>query len=581
MPGKSFNVVTKFLAHDGVTKKLKKMGKAAGGVARQGAVITAAASAAVVSIFNVNKEFQLSMNRIEARLGNATGDQLNQLRDMAKELGKTTAFSASQAADGMGFLAMAGWKVNDILAATPDLLNLAAAAEMDLARAADITSNVMGAFEMDATRAGEAADVLAALTSSANVDMEMLADTFKMAAPLANAYGATLKDAGVAAGFLGNIGIQGTSAGTAMKGLFSVMSNPPPKAAAWFEELNIQTSEIDKNGKRVMRDFSGTMAELGKKLSKMSQPERLKALGDIFGKIVGPSAIAMSKDLGQANSQFLKLSESMESVEGRSQKMADIMMKGAPGAVARLMASIEGLMLAMGEAGLLDAVVGLITGLTGLISKLTEYAPWLTKILGAVVVLSAGITAAATAIVLLAKAFTIVKTAVIALKLVWVAFNAVFIASPIGLVIGAIVILVGLFALLARRVGGIKSAFIILGQTILQAIVAPVNTVVEIIKGMLRLLSKIPGMGDKYANMADTIGNKQDELNNKFTGTTNIIPGSRLMESIIQGDGTTPATTATNGTVDVNVTNNSPEKQDIQGTTTGSGLKMKLKTGGA
>jgi TP901 family phage tail tape measure protein len=575
MPGKSFNVVTKFLAHDGVTKKLKKMGKAASGVARQGAIITAAASAAVVSIFNVNKEFQLSMNRIEARLGNATGDQLKQLETMAKQLGKTTAFSASQAADGMGFLAMAGWKTNQILAATPDLLNLAAAAEMDLARAADITSNIMGAFEMDATRAGEATDVLAALTSSANVDMEMLADTFKMAAPLANAYGATLKDTGTAVGFLGNLGIQGTNAGTAMKGLFSVMSNPPPKAAKWFEELNIQTSKIDKNGKRVMRDFSGTMAELGKKLNKMSQPERLKALGDIFGKIVGPSAIALANDLAKTDSQFVQLGESMKDVEGRADKMAKIMMQGAPGAVAEMMAAIEGLTLAIGESGLLGSMVKAIQKFTEFMSKLTEHAPTLTKTLGAVFAIAAAVTALSYSIILVNKIWGVwiaaVKLGAVAIKSLsivtklWAGamkiLNIVMAVNPIFLVVGAVALLVLGFGILVKKTGGVMNA---------------INAIGDAVMGVVRAVGQFLGLIDEDKDFNVRV----DKSVTGDGGGLKPDPEASLMENILQGTGmASDIPGMAQGSVDVNVFNKSPEQQDVQATSNGTGLKMKLNTG--
>jgi TP901 family phage tail tape measure protein len=554
MPSKSFNVATKFTATDGVTRKLKNMGQAAAGVARQSGIVTAAAGAAIISIFNVNKTFQQSMNRIEARLGDATGDQLKQLEGLAKKLGKTTAFSASQAADAMGFLAMAGWNANQILAATPDLLNLAAAAEMDLARAADITSNVMGAFEMEAKRAGEATDVLAALTSMANVDMEMLADTFKMAAPIAHGFGASLRDAGVAAGFLGNIGIQGTTAGTAIKGLFSVLSNPPAAAQKWFSELNLQTTEIDKNGKRVMRSFSDTMGELGVKLGNLSQPERLKAIGDIFGKIVGPAAIALSKDLEKPNGEFSKLSKRMETVDGRTKKMADTMQKGAPGAINQLVAAIEGLNLAIGESGLLSAVVGVITKTTEFIAMLTGSAPILTWILGAILGISGAITIVAGSILMVSKMWAMWTTAVtvagVAMKgftaistIMSVAIkglNLVMAMNPIGLIVFAVSALIVGFATLVAKTGGVKNAFMAIGDAIM---------------GIVRAVGQFFGLIDEDKN-----------VNVNTTATT--VAGATTAAGNMAA--------STNGRVDVNVYNKSPDRQDVQATGTGTGLKMKL-----
>src|SRR5690606_25493246 len=183
-------------------------------------------------------DFQAGMNQVRAVSG-ATGDELAALETQAKELGRTTQFSASEAADGMGYLAMAGFEANEILGSMPSVLQLAAAAQMDLGRAADITSNILTGYGMEVDELGHANDVLVNAMTRANVDLTMLGESFKYVGPVAKSAGVTFEESAAAIGLLGNAGIQGSMAGTALRGAISRLLNPTGEAARTLERLGV------------------------------------------------------------------------------------------------------------------------------------------------------------------------------------------------------------------------------------------------------------------------------------------------------------------------------------------------------
>jgi len=577
MPGpKAFNVKTVFTADETVTRTMRKIGKGAGSVAKAGAKVTAVSGAAIFAIGRVAATYQKSMNRVEALTG-ASADQMQRLGDQAKKLGRETQFSASQAADAMGFLGMAGYSVNDILAATPDLLNLAAAANIDLARAADIASNIMGAFGKNASETGAVADILARATASANVDMEMLAETMKDAAPIAKQFGASLKDTSVLAGFLGNIGIQGSKAGTAMKNIFLTLSAPPAKALKWFDQLGIKTTEIGKDGENVLRPVKDSFKDLGGELAKLPAPTRLEAIKDIFGKIPIASAAALANDLGKTNSQFVKLTEKMNDGTITAEGMAKTMNKGASGSFARMASAAEGVAIAMGESGILKGTESVFNIFAKIFSLLGKHAPILTKIIGIVFALAGVITAVAGAIVLATKLYMLFARAITIVKGAMVIFNFIASMNPISLIVIAVAALVTGFIILADHVGGIGNAFKVLGQAILQFVLSPINLLIAGIVELLKLASLIPGVGEQFGNAGKSLEGFQDSINQKLFGTTSLNPFSSFTNAIIKGDGSTPPApeSENKNTVDINVKDGTREDKTVTAKSTGK-VNLKL-----
>ena len=198
------------------------------------------------SIIKVGAGFDTAMANVAAISG-ASGDSLDALRDKAKEMGATTKFSASEAADAFGYMAMAGWKTEDMLAGIDGIMNLAAASGEDLATTSDIVTDALTAFGLSAEDAGHFADILAAASSNANTNVSMMGETFKYVAPLAGALGYSAEDVAVAVGLMANSGIKAGQAGTALRAALSNLFSPSDKVAQNMESLGISMTDSEGN----------------------------------------------------------------------------------------------------------------------------------------------------------------------------------------------------------------------------------------------------------------------------------------------------------------------------------------------
>jgi len=330
--------------------------------------------------------FEKSMNKVKA-LSGATGEAFESLRNEAARLGSSTQFSASQAADGMAFLAQAGFKTNDILKATAPLLDLAAASSTDLAQTADIASNVMGAFGIKADETARVADVLARATAGSNVDLNMIAESMKAAAPIAKEFGASLEETTAAVGLLGNIGIQGSAAGTALKRAFLGLSAPTSKASKVLKGLGIRVTDEQGN----MLKFDEIMKNLGGRLSDLPQAGRLQALDAVFGKI----GISAASNLAKVAStgELKKFISAMSNTEITASKMAKTMNSGAAGAMTEMKSAMEGLAIAIAGSGPdspLSAFTSIVRSISSFIQEISSTNPEIFKM----AIIAAGLVAA-------------------------------------------------------------------------------------------------------------------------------------------------------------------------------------------
>jgi len=395
------------------------------------------------SAIKTSTEFERAMNKVEA-LTQAGAQGMKDMRDSAKKLGIETQFSASEAADAMGFLGMAGWKTNEILEGTPHLLNLAASSQMDLARTADIASNIMGAFRIEARDTGKVADILAATTASSNVNLEMLAETFKNAGPIAKTAGASIKDLAVAAGFLGNIGIQGAQAGTALKNMFIKLATPGGRAAQILDHFGIKVADAAGN----MRPYADVLTDLSGKMADLGSQKKLMILNELFGKRVIAGAAALTDDLKGVNSGFRELSASLSNVDGRAKSMADTMLKGAPGAFKMLASAWEGFQIAIGESGLLEWVTELLTKLTMFIRKIANLNP---NILKMAVIIGAVVAALGPMLVIIGSVISAIGS--IGGAIAGAGGAIAILSNPIGWFVGAILGLIALAVAMKTQFG--------------------------------------------------------------------------------------------------------------------------------
>jgi len=318
------------------------------------------------AILRTAGDFEASMNRVRALTG-ATGQEFEALRNQAKELGRTTQFSASQAADAMGFLAMAGFDVNQILGAMPSTLQLAAAAQIDLATAADITSNILTGYGLAVEDLQRANDVLVATFTKANVNLRMLGESFKYVGPIASQVGVPLEETAAAIGLLGDAGIQGSMAGTALRGAISRLLNPTKQTQKILERLGI-----------TVRDSAGNFVGFESIIRQLQESGATTAdIMQIFGDRAGPAMAAL---VARGADALAQLRQELEQSGGTAQRIAEIQMEGFNGALLEMQSALEGVMLAIAESGLLEWATALVQQLTGLIQRIAEADPALLRI---------------------------------------------------------------------------------------------------------------------------------------------------------------------------------------------------------
>src|SRR5699024_4902744 len=239
-------------------------------------------------------------------------EELEQLEDMAKDLGETTRFSATEASEGMSFLAMAGFETNEILDSMPGLLNLAAAGQLDLGRAADITTNVMSGFNLEAEETGRVSDILAESAASANTSVEQMGGAMSYVAPVAEGAGLSIEETAAAMGTLSDAGIQGERAGTALRSMIASLQNPTGQTANALKDLGLSAEDVNPS-MNSLSEILGTLEDAGMDSSQAMQ---------LVGQEAGPGLIAL---LSEGSDGLKEFTNDLENSEGAATSMADKM----------------------------------------------------------------------------------------------------------------------------------------------------------------------------------------------------------------------------------------------------------------
>lgn len=278
-------------------------------------------------------DFETGMSAVKS-LSGATNEEFIQLKQTAKDLGATTAFSASEASEGMQYLAMAGWDTNEIIAAMPGLLDLAAAGATDLGTAADIVSDVMTAMGMEANEASRAADVFAKAATSSNTTVEMLGETMKYAAPIAHTFGMSLEEVSALAGMMANAGIKGSQAGTALRASLLRMSKPTTDMQKTMTKLGI--SFTDANGN--MKKTGDIVRMLEKSFTGLSESQRLEAAQTLFGT---EAASAWLGILDQGADTYESFAEQLNNAKGAADEMAKTRLDNLAGDLEEMGGALE------------------------------------------------------------------------------------------------------------------------------------------------------------------------------------------------------------------------------------------------
>ncbi len=384
-----------------------------------------ALGATVVAPVSIAVNFEQSIARLGA-ITRSGDDALLGLEQTARRLGETTQFSASEATSAMTFLGMAGFKTNEIISATPGMLNLAQAAGSDLAGTADIASNILSGFSLKADEMGRVGDVLSATFTTSNTTLQMLGDTLKYAAPVASSAGASIEQVAAMAGLLGNVGIQGSMAGTALRAAFLRLSAPPKVAADALANLGVEVKDLDGN----LRSVPELLQELAQATEGLGSAERAEAIKQIFG---SEASAGLTELLKQAGSGALdSYIQQLQQAKGTADTMAKKMSATTAGSLKRLGSALESVAISIGSLLLPSVAAGaeLFAGMASWVSGAAQEYPWLTKVIvGATVGL---VTLKVTAIAG-AYAFTFLKGGVLSLVTAYRTLSAGIAMAQLGM----------------------------------------------------------------------------------------------------------------------------------------------------
>lgn len=293
----------------------------------------------IVSMVTTGNEFYAQVSRVQAISG-ATGAAAQGLNDLARELGRNTVYSATEAAKALEYAALAGWKLEDMASGMPGILNLAAASGEDLALVSDIVTDQLTAFGMATSEAGHMADVMAAAMSNSNTNVEQLGKALEYCGPLAGQAGFSIEDVSLAIGLMASSSIKGEKAGTALRKLFTEMPSNLTVTSSAFGEMEIATVNADGS----FRSLKDIIIDLREAFSQMTESERLLNSESIAAK-TGMSGLATM--VNTAESEFNKLADAITNSAGASAAMAETMTNNVSGQITLLKSKMESIGLSI------------------------------------------------------------------------------------------------------------------------------------------------------------------------------------------------------------------------------------------
>lgn len=516
---------------------LKSTGEAftkVGGALTAGVTVPVMGIAA--SVVNTQMKFQDAMAKVQA-LSGASGAELKKLEDTAKQMGATTIFSASECADALGYMALAGWDANESAAGLPGVLNLAAASGMELAEASDMVTDYLTAFGLEADQAGRMADVLSYAQAHSNTTTQQLGEAFKNCAVNAHNAGMSLEETTALLGKLADSGLKGSEAGTALNAVIRDMSSKMKNGC--IEIGNTKVAVQDANGN--FRDMKDIIADVTKATDGMGDAEKTAALQSTF---TADSIKAMGILCNTGADDIDKFTQALENSKGSAQKMSDMMNNTLSGSLKQLGSAWEALQLSLGDTtGPLSLVIGMFTKFLQALNKLPgpvkQFIVTIALIAAAVGPTLLIIGKMITSFLEIKKTLGILKGAfgllngsigglitgalgkiggfitgsvIPALSSLW----GVLMANPIILVIAAIAALVAAFIWAWNNVDGFKEFWINLWETVKQAAIDGWNAVVnfftvsvpEWFNSVVSWFKQLPSKLKVYFNLAVTYARK-------------------------------------------------------------------------
>lgn len=424
-------------------EKLQTVGNKISSVGQKLLPITGVVTGLGTAAVKTAADFDSAMSKVAAISG-ATGSDFDDLRNKAREMGAKTKFSATEAADGMTYMAMAGWKTEEMLSGIEGVMYLAAASGEDLAATSDIVTDALTAFNLTAGDAGHFADVLATASSNANTNVSMMGETFKYCAPVAGALGFSVEDTAEAIGLMGNAGIKASQAGTSMRSIMTNLTGDVKLSGAAIGDVTIATTNADGS----MRSLSAILADCRVAFGGMTEAEKANNAEALVGKNAMSGFLAL---MNAAPEDIAKVSGAINNCKDAAKDMADTMQDNLEGQMTILKSQLQELAISFGDL-LMPAVRSVVSGLQGMVNMLNAMPDGvkqviiiialLLAVLGPLlIVIGKTISAVGTILTLvpkMASAFGMAKGA-------FAALSATMLANPIAIVIVAIAALVAAF----------------------------------------------------------------------------------------------------------------------------------------
>ena len=451
-------------------EKLKTVGDNISNVGTKLLPVTAGVVGLGTAAVKTAADFDSAMSKVAAVSG-ATGKDLDALRDKAREMGSKTKFSASEAAEAMNYMAMAGWKTEDMLSGIEGVMNLAAASGEDLATTSDIVTDALTAFGLSAKDSGHFADILAAASSNANTNVSMMGETFKYCAPIAGALGFSAEDTAEAIGLMANAGIKGSQAGTALRTIMNNLSGDVKICGSSIGEVTVATTNADGS----MRDLSDILADCRTAFSGLSESEKAAAAESLVGKNAMSGFLAL---MNAGETDINKLSSAIDNCDGCAAGMAETMNDNLAGQLTILKSQLQELAISFGEL-LMPAIRTIVGWIQKFVDWLNSMDEGTRKVIVTIALVAAAIgpvliivgkviSAIGTIMTIIPKLAGVINAA----KGVIAAFNAVCAANPYVLIIAAIVALVAAFIYLWNNCEEFRQFWIDLWESIKEIAIA-------------------------------------------------------------------------------------------------------------
>lgn len=342
-------------------QKMEAVGNSIAGAGKKMMGVTTVIGGVGVAAVKTAADFDSAMSQVAAVSG-ATGKDFDNLRNKAREMGSKTKFSATEAAEAMNYMAMAGWKTEDMLGGIEGVMNLAAASGEDLATTSDIVTDALTAFGLSAKDSGHFADILAAASSNANTNVSMMGETFKYCAPIAGALGFSAEDTAEAIGLMANAGIKSSQAGTALRTIMNNLAGDVKISGKAIGDVTIATTNADGS----MRDLSDILADCRSAFGNLTESEKAQAAESLVGKNAMSGFLAL---MNAGEGDIEKLSSAIDNCDGSAEKMAMTMQDNLAGQLTILKSQLQELAISFGDI-LMPAIRSIVSKLQGFVDKL-------------------------------------------------------------------------------------------------------------------------------------------------------------------------------------------------------------------